>query len=68
MCDCIFVYLVKARTLGNDANGPGNHMRRTASLDTIYLKGHWPKDNFYWHTGTLQIDKATQVILNQIKS
>lgn len=36
-------------------------IRRTASLDTIYLKGHWPKDTFYWgHMGTLQVDKATQ--------
>ncbi|CAG9815646.1 unnamed protein product [Phaedon cochleariae] len=35
-------------------------IRRTASLDTIYLKGHWPRDLFYWHLGTLQIDKATQ--------
>nr|CAH7750161.1 unnamed protein product [Callosobruchus chinensis] len=35
-------------------------IRRTASLDTIYLKGQWPRDVFYWNTGMLQIDKATQ--------
>ncbi|XP_076251411.1 protein FAM117B-like isoform X2 [Rhynchophorus ferrugineus] len=36
-------------------------MRRTASLDTIYLKGHWPRDSCSWgHMGTLQIDRATQ--------
>ncbi|CAH0554868.1 unnamed protein product [Brassicogethes aeneus] len=35
-------------------------IRRTASLDTIYLKGHWPRDHFFWHTGTLQINKSTQ--------
>ncbi|XP_066253188.1 protein FAM117B-like isoform X1 [Euwallacea similis] len=43
------------------SGGPSEVMRRTASLDTIYLKGHWPRDHFYWgHMGTLQIDKATQ--------
>lgn len=57
----IFNYiLVKSKTLGA-SSGNCNAMRRTASLDTIYLKGHWPRDSFYWHTGTLQIDKATQV-------
>ncbi|CAH2001116.1 unnamed protein product [Acanthoscelides obtectus] len=35
-------------------------IRRTASLDTIYLKGQWPRDIFYWNIGMLQIDKATQ--------
>ncbi|KAG5898294.1 hypothetical protein JTB14_008637 [Gonioctena quinquepunctata] len=35
-------------------------IRRTASLDTIYLKGQWPRDSFYWYTRTLQINKATQ--------
>ncbi|XP_066158647.1 protein FAM117B-like isoform X4 [Euwallacea fornicatus] len=43
------------------SGGPSEVMRRTASLDTIYLKGHWPRDHFYWgHMGTLQIDKSTQ--------
>lgn len=42
-------------------SGPSEVMRRTASLDTIYLKGHWPRDHFYWgHMGTLQVDKSTQ--------
>lgn len=41
--------------------GGDTSIRRTASLDTIYLKGHWPRDGFHWHMGTLQIDKATQV-------
>ncbi|XP_050304393.1 protein FAM117B-like isoform X2 [Anthonomus grandis grandis] len=40
---------------------PSDVMRRTASLDTIYLKGHWPKDQLYWgNMGILHIDKATQ--------
>ncbi|CAH1121095.1 unnamed protein product [Ceutorhynchus assimilis] len=43
------------------SGGPSEVMRRTASLDTIYLKGHWPKDHFYWgYMGILQFDKATQ--------
>ncbi|KAJ8943474.1 hypothetical protein NQ318_006327 [Aromia moschata] len=52
-------YKAKSKTLGSCSSESGS-IRRTASLDTIYLKGHWPRDNFYWHTGILQIDKATQ--------
>ncbi|KAH1003319.1 hypothetical protein HUJ05_011247 [Dendroctonus ponderosae] len=30
-------------------------MRRTASLDTVYLKGQWPKDRLHWsHLGPLE--------------
>ncbi|GBP74570.1 hypothetical protein EVAR_59505_1 [Eumeta japonica] len=36
-----------------------NSIRRTASLDTLYHKGQWPRD-YYLHAGQLQIDKATQ--------
>lgn len=32
-------------------------MRRTASLDTVYLKGQWPKDP----SGPLQVEKFIQV-------
>ncbi|XP_054287327.1 protein FAM117B-like [Macrosteles quadrilineatus] len=32
-------------------------IRRTASLDTIYLMGQWPRDMY---SGLLQVDKATQ--------
>uniref|UniRef100_A0A1B6HY80 Glucocorticoid-induced transcript 1 protein n=1 Tax=Homalodisca liturata TaxID=320908 RepID=A0A1B6HY80_9HEMI len=32
-------------------------MRRTASLDAIYLMGQWPRDMY---SGLLQVDKATQ--------
>lgn len=39
-----------------------NVIRRTASLDTIYLKGQWPKESFYMYCGHLLVDKATQVI------
>ncbi|XP_046389548.1 protein FAM117B-like [Ischnura elegans] len=35
-------------------------IRRTASLDTIYLKGQWPRDSFYMYCGHLLVDKATQ--------
>ncbi|XP_018320298.1 glucocorticoid-induced transcript 1 protein isoform X2 [Agrilus planipennis] len=35
-------------------------IRRTASLDTIYLKGQWPRDMLYWQHNFLQVDKATQ--------
>ncbi|XP_042227629.1 glucocorticoid-induced transcript 1 protein-like isoform X2 [Homarus americanus] len=34
-------------------------MRRTASLDTIYLKGQWPKDDQPF-TNLLNVDKASQ--------
>ncbi|MPC14013.1 hypothetical protein E2C01_006766 [Portunus trituberculatus] len=34
-------------------------MRRTASLDTIYLKGQWPKDDQPF-TQLLHVDKASQ--------
>lgn len=33
-------------------------MRRTASLDTIYLTGHWPRETFY--LSNLQVDRSTQ--------
>ncbi|CAG9864959.1 unnamed protein product [Phyllotreta striolata] len=36
-------------------------MRRTASMDAIYLKGHWPRDGFRWSMGTLHVNEATQV-------
>lgn len=39
-----------------------NVIRRTASLDTLYHKGQWPRD-FYFHAGQLQVDKSTQVRL-----
>lgn len=35
-------------------------IRRTASLDAIYLKGQWPREAFYMHSSILQVDKATQ--------
>ncbi|XP_018375590.1 PREDICTED: protein FAM117B-like [Trachymyrmex cornetzi] len=34
-------------------------IRRTASLDTIYLKGQWPRDSYYMHSSLL-VDKSTQ--------
>lgn len=33
-------------------------MRRTASLDTIYLTGHWPRESLY--LSNLQVDRSTQ--------
>ncbi|XP_050350483.1 protein FAM117B-like isoform X1 [Nymphalis io] len=36
-----------------------NVIRRTASLDTLYHKGQWPRD-YYLHAGQLQVDKSTQ--------
>lgn len=52
---------VKSKTIGGLTSGTGNVIRRTASLDTIYLKGQWPRDSFYLHASILQVDKATQV-------
>lgn len=43
-------------------SSPGSTgIRRTASLDTIYLKGQWPRDGTNWFSDVLQKDKATQV-------
>lgn len=43
-------------------SSPGSTgIRRTASLDTIYLKGQWPRDGPNWFSDVLQKDKATQV-------
>lgn len=53
-------YKAKSKTLNTCTVNSGSVIRRTASLDTIYLKGQWPRDNFYLHSGLLQIDKATQ--------
>lgn len=53
------VYKAKSKPTSGVNNGSGSTMRRTASLDTIYLKGQWPRET-YWHTTNLQIDKATQ--------
>lgn len=35
-------------------------IRRTASLDAIYLKGQWPRDGFREYCGILLLDKSTQ--------
>lgn len=58
------LFPVKSKTLSgggctDDVNNAAV-IRRTASLDTIYLKGQWPRDCFYMFTSYLQIDKATQ--------
>ncbi|GLV35926.1 Ribosomal protein L27 [Carabus blaptoides fortunei] len=53
-------YKAKSKTLSTCTVNSGSVIRRTASLDTIYLKGQWPRDNFYMHSGLLQVDKATQ--------
>ncbi|XP_044732213.1 glucocorticoid-induced transcript 1 protein-like isoform X2 [Chrysoperla carnea] len=55
-------YKVKSKTLNGGCSGGNNSavIRRTASLDTIYLKGQWPRDCFYMYTSYLQVDKATQ--------
>ncbi|XP_026282295.1 glucocorticoid-induced transcript 1 protein isoform X1 [Frankliniella occidentalis] len=52
-------YKAKSKTLsGRPSHGLGSSnsvIRRTASLDTLYLQGQWPRDSF-----NLQVDKATQ--------
>lgn len=54
------VHKAKSKTLGSVSNSGGNIIRRTASLDTIYLKGQWPRESYYWQIGNLQVDKSTQ--------
>ncbi|XP_023247905.1 glucocorticoid-induced transcript 1 protein isoform X3 [Copidosoma floridanum] len=58
-------YFAKSKTLSarcSDSLGAGQSIRRTASLDTIYLKGQWPRDSHshYMHHTSLLVDKATQ--------
>ncbi|XP_069683413.1 protein FAM117B-like [Periplaneta americana] len=56
-------YKAKSKTLNarssNSFSG-GNVIRRTASLDTIYLKGQWPREKFHMYCGQLLVDKSTQ--------
>ncbi|XP_071531018.1 glucocorticoid-induced transcript 1 protein-like isoform X3 [Panulirus ornatus] len=50
----------RLRTGRGTQGGEGSAlMRRTASLDTIYLKGQWPKDDQPF-THLLHVDKASQ--------
>lgn len=58
----MLVFTAKPKVPGS-CGSEDTAIRRTASLDTIYLKGHWPRDSFYWYAGSLQVDKATQVKL-----
>lgn len=51
--------LGKSNSRGSSPESTG--IRRTASLDTVYLKGQWPRDGPYWFSDILQKDKATQV-------
>ncbi|KAK7032122.1 hypothetical protein SK128_020742, partial [Halocaridina rubra] len=45
---------------GNQGGEGRALMRRTASLDTIYLKGQWPKDVQQQPFSSLLLDKASQ--------
>ncbi|KAJ9585370.1 hypothetical protein L9F63_002830, partial [Diploptera punctata] len=51
-------YKAKSKTLNarssNSFSG-GNVIRRTASLDTIYLKGQWPREKFHMYCGQLLV-------------
>lgn len=49
----------KSKTL-NPKTQSSPVIRRTASLDTIYLKGQWPRDSFRTYCGILLVDKSTQ--------
>ncbi|KAK0174555.1 hypothetical protein PV327_010315 [Microctonus hyperodae] len=56
-------YKAKSKTLSgrcSDGLSGNQNIRRTASLDTIYLKGQWPRDSYYIHTSLLLVDKSTQ--------
>ncbi|PSN31709.1 hypothetical protein C0J52_22078 [Blattella germanica] len=56
-------YKAKSKTLNTRSSNSfsgGNVIRRTASLDTIYLKGQWPREKFYMYCGHLLVDKSTQ--------
>ncbi|OAD62127.1 hypothetical protein WN48_07325 [Eufriesea mexicana] len=53
----------KSKTLSgrcSESLSGNQNIRRTASLDTIYLKGQWPRDSYYIHSSLLLVDKSTQ--------
>ncbi|XP_029164328.1 glucocorticoid-induced transcript 1 protein-like isoform X1 [Nylanderia fulva] len=55
-------YKAKSKTLSgrcSDSLSGSQSIRRTASLDTIYLKGQWPRESYYMHSSLL-VDKSTQ--------
>ncbi|KAI4494559.1 PREDICTED: protein FAM117B-like isoform X2 [Polistes canadensis] len=56
-------YKAKSKTLSgrcSESLSGNQNIRRTASLDTIYLKGQWPRDSYYMHSSLLVVDKSTQ--------
>lgn len=56
-------FAAKSKTLSgrcSDSLSGSQSIRRTASLDTIYLKGQWPRESYYMHSSLL-VDKSTQV-------
>ncbi|XP_076226023.1 glucocorticoid-induced transcript 1 protein isoform X2 [Nomia melanderi] len=56
-------YKAKSKTLSGrctESLSGNQNIRRTASLDTIYLKGQWPRDSYYIHSSSLLVDKSTQ--------
>lgn len=62
-------YFAKSKTLSarcSDNPNGSQSIRRTASLDTIYLKGQWPRDSHYVHHSSLLVDKATQVAIAKL--
>lgn len=65
VCYCVALFFsAKSKTLNSRSSnsfGVGSVIRRTASLDTIYLKGQWPRESFYMYCGHLLVDKSTQV-------
>lgn len=66
----MFSFPGKCKTLSghyNDPLGGVSAIRRTASFDTIYLKGQWPRDSLFPCPGQLCLDKAIQVINPNLK-
>lgn len=53
------LYKEKSKTLNLKSN-PLPNIRRTASLDTIYLTGQWPRDLLHTYCGRPMVDKFTQ--------
>jgi hypothetical protein len=56
-------YAGKSRSASGRLAGVGCAIRRTASLDTIYLKHQFPPEGLRMYCGHLLVDKATQVSL-----
>lgn len=62
----LFIFLsVAEQSKPATKTSPGPYIRRTASVDALYLLGQWQRDALYLsYCGRLMMDRATQVSVN----